>query len=281
MTRCRYDSEADDYLVDGKPCRHDDYGDRTKHCTARKTCSNHIGKDELTCAKCIGRVRAKVRRIAMLTPLMMPQAIRGGIDSDAASLAGPATDVRRWADRRLAMLGHLLTWERFGRITERQYVHAREAMEDDDQEHPYTVLTRWHMMLAEDYGHVLPDRMTVTDSAAYLERNLGRVAQDPEQDFPLFRREMNHCADHLEAVVRNHSGTERGAPCPDCAEDGQVVRLVRVYGHWCEDPDCERIHYADDSGDRWVCPTNRAHWMTPEGYAAWLKERATRPRARA
>lgn len=278
---CRYDREAEDYLNDGQPCRVDDYGDPTKHCTARRSCSQHIGRDELTCARCIGRVRAKIRRIVSLTPLMLTQALRAGIDSDAANLAGPATDVRHWTERRLAMRTHLLTWERLGRITEKQYFHARATMEDDDEDHPYTVLTRWHMMLAEDYGHWLPDRMSVTDSAAYLDRNLGRVAQDPEQDFPLIRREITHCAEHLEAVIRNQSGTERGAPCPDCRDAGRVVRMRRVYGHWCDHEECEQIHYADDSGDVWVCPVDRGHWMTPEGYAQWLKTRMTRPAASA
>ena len=267
---CRYDRQSEDYLVDGEKCRHDEYGDPTNHCTARRTCANHIGQSEHTCARCIGRTRQDLRRIVELAPLMLAQAIGTGVDGEAANLAGPGVDPRGWSERRMAMLHHLLAWEAGGRITERQYVHARGMMEDDDDQHPYVVLTRWHLMFSEDYGHTLPTRMSVMDSGAYLERTLPRVAQDPEQDFRLFRDEIRKCRSHLEAVIRNGSGVERGAPCPMC--EAPAPKLTRSYGHWCEEDECERIHYADESGDRWTCPRDRGHWWSEEDYRRWVAD---------
>jgi hypothetical protein len=303
MSACRWDRDAEDYLIDGKPCRTDDYGDPTRHCTARRTCSEHIGPDELTCPKCLGRTKVVVRRIVELAPLMPIQAVRAGVDSDAANLAGPAADPRVFEARRAIGRAWIYSniqqsardWcenpdcqRRHFKTADGARWHKRgienalaDLLPDDDDQHPYVVLTRWHMMLAEDYGHTLPEQMTIADSGAYLIRNLGRMAQDPGQDFPLFRREMRTCRDFMEAVIRNSPSRERGAPCPDCSKVGRVVRLQRDYGHWCTREDCAKLHYLDDSGDRWVCPHDSDHWMTPEGYAQWLKDRATQPRASA
>ena len=172
------------------------------------------------------------------------------------------------------MRSHLATWERVGRITEEQHIHARAAMEDDDERHPYSVLGRWCLMIAEDYGHDLPT-LTVASAADYLDRQLARIANDPEQDWPLFAAEVRKCYRHLETVVALASHVERGAPCPDCTseETGVGPRLIRQYPHWCEDEACERIHYEDDSADMWVCPREPKHRWTHEAYSNWIEER--------
>lgn len=269
MSACRYDSDAKDYLIDGEPCRRDEYGDPTKHCTARRTCSNHIGRDELTCARCIGRTRQDIRQIAILAPLMLPAALGGGVDSEAANLAGPGADYRVFSARRVISRQWIIA-----NLPERRWGQAMEALlDDDDEQHPYSLLTRWQLMLAEDYGHPLPARLSVSDAAAYLDRHLHTVAQDPEQDFPLLRGEMRRCRQHMESVLRNSTGPERGAPCPECREQGHVVRLAREYGHWCTDADCEQIHYETDEGDRWVCSRNKAHVWSHAAYENYVEER--------
>ena len=273
---CRYSHEASDYLTDdGTPCRRDDYGDPTHHCTARQSCSRHVGAGELTCARCIGRARANLRRIADLSALMLPAAIAGGVNSEAANLAGPAANPYAWSERRIAMGRHLDTWTTLGRITEKQHLHAIVAMPDDDEDHPYSVLGRWEMMLREDYGHPSKTRVTIASAAEYLGRQLHVMAQDDAQDFPLLARELRRCRNHLEAVIRNSNAPERGATCPECRRerpDKPARRLTRTYGHWCEDEDCEQIHFADDSGDIWRCPTNGEHWWNPQGYADMLQD---------
>lgn len=259
---CRYDKETRDYLrPDGEPCRVDEYdGKPTKHCTARRTCSQHVGQDELTCPRCIRPIRRALREIPNLSALMLPEALSAGVESQAAVLAGPAANVEAWSWRKVA---------------------ARQGgswhlslIEDDDERHPYSVLTRWQMMLSEDWGHDLPERLSVAGAAAYLERNLSRLANDPEQDWPLFSSEVRKVFSHIETVLHNDTRPERGAPCPTCRNAGQVVRMVRRYAHWCEDEDCTRqFHFADESADVWVCPANREHWFTAEGYANYLDER--------
>lgn len=273
--KCRWDREAEAYLADGEPCKRDEYGDPTKHCTARRSCSNHIGADERTCPRCIARVRSNLRRIPTLSALMLPVAITAGVNSEAANLAGPATSPVGWRERRVAQRWHLDAWEELGRITEHQHLHALETMEDDDSQHPYSVLTRWQMMIAEDYGHDLPERLSIVGAADYLDRHLARIAQDPEQDFPLLGNDLRNCRQHLEAAVSLAARKERGAPCPECTseETGVGPRLVREYGHWCESEACEKFHYADESADVWVCPRNRDHEWSHEDYARWVEER--------
>lgn len=272
--KCRYDRDADAYLIDGEPCRVDEYGDPTKHCTARRTCNQHIGRDELTCNTCIARTRSAIRQIVALSSLMLPAAIDDGLRSEAASLAGPAADPRAVAALRLYVQGHATYAYRQQRITEATFDRIMSALPDEDEWHPYSVLTRWQMMLSEDYGHPLPARLTIATAASYLDRNLHIVAQDPEQEFALLAREIRKVRTRLESVLHNSHRPDRGAPCPICREDGKVVRLVREYAHWCEDPDCERLHYDDDSGDVWVCPRNRRdHVWDQHDYDAYVEER--------
>lgn len=273
MTACRYDREAEDYLTpDGEPCRTDDYGDPTHHCTARRTCAQHVGPGELTCARCIGRVRLDLRRIPTLAALMPPEAEIVGINSEAANLAGPAADPEAWMWRK-ATAKNGTAWH-------------LSLIEDDDEQHPYLVLGRWDLMIREDYDHPSNERVSIDNAAHYLDRQLGRWAQDAGQDFALFAREIRKCRSHLENVLRDSQTPERGAPCPDCVTDGAAPRMVREYGHYCDDEDCERqFHYStvidgvtgqpkpDTSGDRWVCPRNPNHWRTHADYEAYVEQR--------
>lgn len=257
---CRWDTEAADYLTpDGDPCKVDEYGDPTSHCTARRTCSQHVGWGELTCARCLGRVRRLIRRIVDFAALMLPEALSAGLESEAANLAGPAADAEAWSWRKVAAMQ--------GRAWHQSLV------EDDDDWHPETVLTRWAMMLTEDYRMPKPERWTLSSAAAFLDRTLGKVGQDEGQDFPLMVRELRKCLNHLEVVIHNSHAPERGVPCPLCRESETFVRLVREYAHWCLDDDCERIHVADESEDMWVCPRNRMHAWTPMAYRNYLEDR--------
>jgi hypothetical protein len=262
MSNCRYDRETGEYLIDGEPCKVDDYGDPTKHCTARRTCSVHIGADELTCPRCIARTRAQLRRIPVLAALAEPIAVTTGINSPAANVSGPAADPEAWSWRKIAA--------KQGRAWHLSLI------EEDDDEHPLTVLGRWEFMIREDYDQPSDQQITVSSAAAYLDSQLARIANDPEQDWPLFTTEIRKCQRRLETIDALARFAERGAPCPDCAAEGvSPKRLVREYAHWCDDEDCTRMHYDDDSEDRWVCPRNRDHWRTVSEYENYLAERRT------
>lgn len=244
-----------------------------RHCTARKNCTWHVDAAELTCGRCLGAGRRDIRWIEALTALTLTQAISDGVDSQAAVLAGPAADPRGLSERRIAEKRFLRAYEGLGRITEAQHLHAIESLEDEDWQHAYSVLTRYQMMFAEDYDHPLPGRLSVSGAAAYLDRHLHRIAQDPGQDFPELAASLKKCRQHLEAVLHNDTKPDQGAPCPKCREGGTFVRLKRQYAHWCTDDGCERFHFLDVSGDTWHCPRDAKHWWTQDGYAEVLKER--------
>jgi hypothetical protein len=205
---------------------------------------------------------------------MIPVAATTTVDSEAANLAGPAADPRGWSQRRIANRGHLAAWARSGRITEQQHLQARANMEDDDERHPYNVLTRWAMMIAEDYDHELP-ALNVSSAADYLGRHLAHIAQDADQDFPLMLAELRKCRRHLESVLSTVAVKQRGAPCPRCTDPdvGVGPRLLLTPGHWCDDEACTKVHYDTNEGDAWVCPRNTTHTWTEVGYRSWVEDR--------
>lgn len=265
MTACKYDRTAEDYIgSDGAPCRVDDYGDPTEHCTAKRSCSWHVGRGELTCGRCLNAGRMDLRWLGALSALMPTQALGDGVASEAANLAGPATDPRSWAGRRLAQGRHLTTWLLSSRITEQQATNAIANLEEDDKRHAERLVTTWARMIAEDYHHPLPERMTLVWCVDYLDRQLHRIAQDPEQDFPLLKRELKKCRQHLEAVLHNDDKADRGAPCSECVSNGEgVPRLVRHYADG----------YPHERYDQWVCPRNPEHAWSHHAYVAYVEER--------
>jgi hypothetical protein len=129
-------------------------------------------------------------------------------------------------------------------------------------------------MIAEDYGHDLPT-LTVSNAAEYLTRHLGRIAQDDAQDFPLLASELRKCWRHLESVLATAAVKQRGAPCPECAdENGKGPLLLLTPGHWCDDPECCREHHDTDAADEWVCPRNKTHTWSELDYRSWVEARA-------
>lgn len=265
MSHCKYDRDAEAYLTpEGEPCKVDDYGDPTVHCTAKRSCSWHIGPAEMTCGRCLAAARMDLRWIGDLTPLLLTQALGDGVASEAAALAGPATDPRSWAGRRLAQSRHLTAWLLADRITEQQASHAMANLEEDDKRHAERLATTWARMIAEDYHHPLPPRMTLAWCVDYLDRQLHRIAQDPEQDFPLLRRELRKCRQHLEAVLHNDDRPDRGAPCPTCVSTGAgVPRLQREYVGGV----------THDRYDQWICPRDKTHAWSNWAYQQEVEKR--------
>lgn len=236
------------------------------HCTnllpRGRRCLNHI-EAGLICPSCIGKTRRDLGDIVDLEALLLPEAIVRGVNSEAAYLAGPAADPESWSWHKVSA--------KQGRIQ-----HA-SLLEDDDELHPYSVLGRWDMMLREDYGPRTDLRVTIARAADYLDRILYRLAQDPDQDFPLFAAEMRKCRAHLEDVLHNSKAPETGAPCYMCGQadverkhgeqrhvrckDGRRNGCTRPDEHgYCTDPDGHRI-----PDDWWQCPECAAKW-SPEDY---------------
>lgn len=216
-----------------------EHGDPLTHCTARGRCTEHVPVGVLSCPRCVGKVRHNLRRLVDLSALLSAAAIEAArIESEAANLAGPAADPSVWAARNVqAALAGLPT--------------------EDDPDHPYLVLGRWDLMLREEYGPETNQRITVARAADYLDSQLDRLAQDPEQDFGLFAREVADCLTHIEHVLAVAMFRENGAPCPACREEGT-------------DKPARLVMHRDDrdktgASDRWRCPANRNHqWSDAE-----------------
>jgi hypothetical protein len=281
---CRY-VDGEYTTPDGETC---DVPKR-EHCTARKTCAQHLAWGELTCGRCRLRTRNDLRQIVQRAALMLPEAMESGVNSEAAMLAGPAANyevfsarrnidrqwimdhihksARGWCDQEDCTRRHFKT-DKGDRWHKRGIENAfADLVEDDDEFHPYSVTTRWAMMLAEDYSLDLPAVLTISNACEFLERILSRVANDEEQDYRLMASELRRCRQHLEAAMRDSQAPERGAFCPTCKAAKRLVRLNREYSHWCEDPDCtQQFHPTTDDFDVWVCPADKDHWWTAAGY---------------
>mgnify|MGYP007100071393 FL=1 len=256
-TRCRY---TDMWTQPkGDPCPE-------THCQAN--CGRHTG-GMLTCPECITEARDHLTRIVEAAALMLPEAIHRGVNSEAANLAGPAphpgTARARWQQGRARASTE--AWVS-GEFDPDVFNRAIDRLPDDDPAHPYAVLGRWHMMLAEDYQHEIHDDISVAGSAGYLNRTMHRLAHDPYQDFPIFLRDIRHCRRHLDAVLRANAQIERGAPCHLCGEGDFVKHYTEAMGSYGRK---DRAGYLlDDQGqripaDEWRC--NRcAATLSDEGY---------------
>lgn len=234
-----------------EPCQ-PDHG----HCTAREHCGGHLtSPDQLTCPRCIGHTRADLAEIVRMSRLLMDAATDAGVDSEAAYLAGPTADPEALSWRRLA------AWERGADLT---------VLEDDDPHHPLAVLGRWDFMLREDYGPATGLRCTIARAADYLDGQLGRLAQDREQDWPLFAAEVRGCRAHLEDVLTEGIRVETGAPCPACAKAPALVKRWFTHDHAPDrDPDARCL--GCDLGDSWRCPACRATWSEVD-YRRWVAD---------
>lgn len=230
--------DCDDAGCDGcQPCPE-------HHCTARERCTAHVAPTELSCGECIGKTRRDIAQIVELAALMLGEAIERGVNSEAANLAGPAADPAGWeatqSERRAAL----------NTITDEDDYEAalKTLLAEDDPRHPLTCLGWWEMAVREDYGPESHQRITVASAAAYLDRMLHRLANDPAQDFALFAGEVATCRAHMEAVLHDSRQPERGAPCPNCPQP--APRLGKHY----DDED------TTGASDRWTCPACGSWW---------------------
>lgn len=236
-----------------EPCEHDENGRPVRHCTARRFCSGHLTDSErLTCARCVGKTRQDIAKIVDDATLMSTEALEQGVDSEAAYLAGPATDPEAWMWRKV-------TAKRRG----------LPVLEDDDPHHPFLVLGRWDFMLREAYDQPTDTVVALSRSAAYLTGLLTTLAQDPDQDWPLFVGEIADCRAYLESVRHDSRTPELGAPCPECStREKPGPALVKRYGSRIARIDGEPTVIGDTTGasDTWRCPRVREHEWSEADY---------------
>lgn len=243
-----------------QPCTHDDAGNPVRHCRTRLRCKSHLGWSEHTCPECLGKIRANLTAILTALALMPREAEFRGIDSEPANLAGPHADyvTAQW---------RLVNADRSG-----------EIVEELDMRDPYTCLTLHERTIREDLGHdgTTLVSATIAASAGYLSWVLTDLARLEDQTIELVAllSDTARLRIHVEAALRDGRTPERGVPCPECVGAGAAPRrLERRFGHWCDDEDCEREHYLDDTADEWVCPTNHSHRWDHDAYTNYLADR--------
>lgn len=240
------------------------------HCTMPR-CSRHT--DDLCCARCVGKVRDGLERIASLCQLVPVAAAEKGVNSPAVVLGGPvpehSTHAARhaWAIRGgLCRCGercsdlqpepegpwcedwktcaHHVCRRRTGRATCPDL--AAWLDQADDERHPLWVLGSWDMLVAEHFGHTRTMRVTVAGAVAYLSANLTDLARHEDFAFDELAREVETTLGYVEEVLSIAPRPQRGAPCPVCHAAGRKAKqLVREYA------DGE----PDDALDMWACPT--------------------------
>lgn len=205
--------DCNSHHCDGcKPCPE-------SHCALRGKCNNHLNAGELTCPRCIGNVRKDLSAIVHRYTELADEAIEQGINSEAFNLNGPAASVDQVAARRA--FGHLV--------------------DPDDQHHPYAVLGRWDMVLRDSYSQPTDLLVSIGRAKDYLDRQLDRLANDPNHDFEEFATDIRKCLNHLEQVLHDSRSPELGAPCPRCAlERDKAPRLAKKWGR-------------EEIEDRWIC----------------------------
>lgn len=217
------------------------------HCAMRGTCPTHVDPIAgiITCPACIGKVRTKLAKIEdRYAELGEEVEESGAIDTEAVNLYGPAADPFVWERR----------WRR------------GEVMQRTDPHHPYAVLGRWDMLIREDYKQPTELSVSVSRARAYLDGMLHVIANDDEQDFELFDREISTCLAHLETALSDSRAPEKGAPCPTCRAEG-AERSPRLVKHWAKRAG-EYVEGNEDKawvGDYWQCPHVSAHrWSEAE-----------------
>jgi hypothetical protein len=254
-----------------QPCERD-------HCTMPR-CSRHT--EDLRCAKCIGKVRENLRRVAELCRLAPTAAAETArIDAATVDLAGPVAEHSTYRARwnwavnerglcRCRDCPDLDPYNGIGPACEKcahhtcrhlRYETACPALaawldNADDERHPLWVLGSWDMLVAEHFGHVRRNRVTVGSAAAYLAANLTDLARHEDFGFDELAREIAECLTHVEQVLLVAEHTQRGAPCPRCRASGIKAKPM------------ERRYEPGMTDDRdvWTCPTCD-HTMTLDEY---------------
>lgn len=273
---CRWDRDAEKHLLREHrtdcttngclgclPCTHDHDGNPVRHCRTRRRCTSHLPWGQYACSGCLAKIRSNLTRITDALALMPAEAEVAGINSEAASYAGPS-----------AHPGSAYARRRHSALNGRPF-------EDPDQADPWQMLGERERMIREDLGHdwrlVSP---TLAETCDYLTSVLTDLARDEGQTLIVadLLSESRRLAEHLESVLRDSRRPERGAPCRSCATPAPRLQLVRA--HWCDDADCEREHDTTEDGDRWVCPADRSHWWRPSDYRRWVYADAREPESR-
>jgi hypothetical protein len=185
------------------------------------------------CTNCLDAARSDLQAIGDLCASLPAEAVEKGVQSEAMMLLGPSSDPEAWRNRATsAMVGRL---------------DASYLEDCRDELHPLWVLGTWEQVWRDHLDHYSIAPITVTSAHAYLDMQIGYMAEQVEPAFDEFARELRGCRAHLENVLHDGVREERSqVPCVDCE-----TRLVKIYA--------ER-----EDGDHWNCPHCRRTYTDQE-----------------
>lgn len=229
MSTCRYVASDQPRMVTGRHQDHcaDDACKGCQPCTEPhcRVCGRTHAD---TCAECLNDVRSDLAEILRLSSHLPAEAIARGIDSEAANLAGPATDWEAWH--------HVQASIRVGRLP------AGWAETTDHELHPLFVLGGWDAMVRDALDHSEPEgRVTIAEAADYVGRQLTYLAGYPDLPFEDLARDLRKCRAHIENAL--HDGTRDTIAEVNCLTCGRAfIKRMTETGiddlWWC--PGCSR-----------------------------------------
>lgn len=253
-------------------------------CTDRDTCNNtHCGTCErhteaLHCPTCVGKVRDALTQIEAMSARLLTEATHRGINSAAATYAGPAADPDIFGRRLALAIDNRLcdcTDDNDDELHPMKCPAAVAYIEDNrDEAHPLWVTGTWDLMVTQHLGHERTQRVTLSGAINYLKANLTDLANDA--DFPLeeMARDLRACRSALEEALTDGIRSDTGAPCMACR-----TPLVRAWGdsqeldgwkcHPCSENLSEaqyalavRAQLEDADNARWA--NTRPEWATAD-----------------
>ena len=231
MTGCRFVSTTEPRVISGRhqdPCRCDDRELGCLECTETHCviCSRNHAR--AACTDCLAAARDDLRAIADLCHALPAEAVEKGVQSEAMMLIGPVANPEAWRNHAASAL--------FGRVDDAYLEDCRSSKhvsDVDDEMHPLWVLGTWEQVWRDFLDHQTEEPFTLAGGYAYLDMQIGYMAEQVDPPFGEFARELRACRGHLEDVLRDGIREERGAPCVQCERP-----MVRTEDHW----ECRRCH---------------------------------------
>jgi hypothetical protein len=198
------------------------------------------GREHATvaCVACLDAARTDLRTIGDLYLLLDAESVEKGVQSQALMLAGPAANPEAWQHVAMsAIRGRLcrciqrqqLCPSLFGKTCPDQ-----AYLEDNrDELHPLFVLGGWEQVWRDHLDHQTDAPVTVAAAVAYLDMQIGYMAEQAEPAFEEFAKDVRGCRAHLEDVLQAGDREERGAPCLQCERPLTLIRGVGDHpDHW-------------------------------------------------
>lgn len=176
----------------------------------------HVDPGEYACPDCVKTVRTNLDVITDKYSRLPDEAIRRGVNSDAADLLGPVTNIEAWAHRQTSALS--------GRVipagTDAKDIEDLHAWYDhaDTDTHPLWSLPL-HADLARDaLDHAIPTaEVSVYSEAGYLADHLTELARCEHYDWRTMATHLARTRTRLDVVTHDENhGDRANVGCFDC-----------------------------------------------------------------